>query len=41
MKALLISAIAAVGAALATVGTAGCFLVFVDEPSMPKCLIEK
>lgn len=41
MKALLVSAFAVIGAALATIGTTGCLMVFVDEPEMPKSLIEK
>ena len=41
MKALLVSAVAAVGALFATVGTSACPIAWIDEPEMPKCLIEK
>ena len=41
MKALLVSTIAAVGALFATIGTSACPVVWIDEPKMPKCLIEK
>lgn len=41
MKALFVSVAAAVGAALAAIGTAGCAIVWIDEPKMPKCLLEK
>lgn len=41
MKALFVSVAAAVGAALAAIGTAGCLIVWVDEPKMPKCMLEK
>lgn len=41
MKTLFVSAAALIGAALATIGTAGCIMVWIDEPKMPKCLIEK
>lgn len=41
MKALFVSVAAAVGAALAAIGTAGCLVIWVDEPKMPKCLLEK
>ena len=41
MKALFVSAAAVIGAVLATIGTAGCIMIFIDEPEMPKYLIEK
>lgn len=41
MKAVLISIISALGAALAATATAGCLVVFIDEPTMPKALLEK
>ena len=41
MKALFVSVAAAVGAALAAIGTAGCFMIFIDEPKMPKCMLDK
>lgn len=33
--------LAAIGAGAATSGTQGCFILFMDEVNMPKCLIEK
>ena len=33
--------LAALGMGAATTGTQGCIVLFVDEPKMPKCLIEK
>lgn len=41
MKALLISAISAIGALLAATATTGCAVVFIDEPTMPKSMLEK
>ena len=41
MKALFVSAISALGALLAATATSGCAIVFVDEPTMPKSMIEK
>ena len=41
MKTFLVAAAAVIGAALANIGTAGCVVVWIDEPKMPKCLIEK
>ncbi len=41
MKAVLISIISALGAALAATATSACVLVFVDEPKMPKAMLEK
>ena len=41
MKAVLISIISALGAAVAATATSGCLIVFVDEPTMPKAMIEK
>lgn len=41
MKAMLISLISALGALVATTASAGCALVFVDEPQMPKSMIER
>lgn len=41
MKALLISAISAIGALLAATATTGCAMVFIDEPTMPKSMLEK
>lgn len=33
--------LAKIGMGAATVGTQGCMILFIDEPRMPKCLIEK
>lgn len=41
MKAVLISIISALGAALAATATAGCLVIWVDEPTMPKAMLEK
>lgn len=41
MKALFISALAGIGALVASVATAGCLVVFIDEPTMPKSMIER
>ena len=41
MKAVLISIVSALGAAVAATATSGCLLVFIDEPEMPKSMIEK
>ena len=41
MKALFVSACAAIGALVASVATAGCLIIWVDEPTMPKAMIEK
>ena len=38
MKKLLISALVAIGTALGSIATAGCFIVFFDEPEMPESL---
>ena len=40
MKALLISAISAIGALVAATATAGCAIIWVDEPVMPRSMIE-
>lgn len=41
MKAAVISVLTALGAAIAATASAGCLLVFIDEPSMPRAMIEK
>ncbi len=41
MKALLVSIISALGALVATTATSGCLLLWIDEPVMPKSLLEK
>ena len=33
--------LAMVGLGAATTGTQGCMILFLDEPKMPNCLIEK
>lgn len=41
MKAVLISIISMLGAAVAATATSGCLVVWIDEPKMPKALLEK
>ncbi len=41
MKALLVSAISALGALVAATATSGCLVIFVDEPVMPKSMLER
>ena len=41
MKALFISAISAIGALVAATSTSGCIAIFIDEPEMPKSMIER
>ena len=41
MKALLISAVSALGALVAATATSGCVIIFIDEPEMPKAMLEK
>lgn len=33
--------LAKIGMGAATTGTQGCYVWFIDEPKMPKCLIQK
>ena len=41
MKAAVISVLTALGAAVAATASAGCLFGWIDEPSMPKAMIEK
>lgn len=41
MKAVLISIVSALGAAVAATATSGCLIFFADEPTMPKSMLEK
>lgn len=41
MKALFVSIVSALGALVAASATSGCLMVFIDEPTMPKSMIEK
>ncbi|GEM_PF-2028618 len=41
MKSIVISIVSAIGALVAASSTAGCLVVFIDEPSMPKTMIER
>ena len=41
MKAAVISELTALGSAVAATASAGCIVVWVDEPSMPKAMIER
>lgn len=38
---LFYSVLAVLGAAAATLGTQGCAILILDEPKMPKCLLNK
>jgi len=38
---MLASLLSAIGAFAATLGTQGCIMLLMDEPKMPKSLIEK
>lgn len=40
MKKALAIALSAIGAILGTVATSGCVMVFLDEPEMPRSLID-
>lgn len=41
MKALLVSIVSALGALVAASATSGCAIVWIDEPEMPKSMIER
>ncbi len=41
MKAAVISVLTALGAAIAATASVGCAIIFIDEPSMPRAMIEK
>lgn len=41
MKALFVSIISALGALVAATATQGCIYVWIDEPVMPKSMLEK
>lgn len=41
MKAAVISVLTALGAAVTATASAGCVFVFIDEPKMPKSMIER
>lgn len=41
MKAVLISIVSALGAAVAATATSGCAFIWVDEPNMPKSMLER
>ncbi len=41
MKALFVSIVSALGALVAASATSGCLIVFIDEPTMPKSMIER
>lgn len=41
MKAIFVSAIAALGALVTATATSGCIFVWVDEPIMPKAMLER
>lgn len=41
MKAILISIVSALGALVAASATSGCLIFWVDEPEMPKAMLDK
>lgn len=41
MKAVLVSIVAALGALVASAATSGCAFVWVDEPEMPRSMLER
>ena len=41
MKAILVSIVSALGALVAASATQGCLVMFIDEPVMPKSMLEK
>ena len=41
MKAILVSIVSALGALVAASATAGCIIIWIDEPGMPKSMIER
>ena len=41
MKALFVSIISVVGALVAASATSGCIMIWVDEPTMPKSMLER
>ena len=41
MKTLFVSIVSALGALVAASATTGCAFVFIDEPEMPKSMIER
>lgn len=41
MKALFVSIVTALGALVAATATQGCLLIYIDEPVMPKSMLEK
>lgn len=41
MKAVLVSVVSALGALVAATATSGCIFTWIDEPTMPKSMLEK
>ena len=41
MKAFFVAIVAALGAIVAATATNGCLAIWIDEPEMPKAMIEK
>lgn len=41
MKAVLISIVSALGTLVAASATSGCVLIWIDEPEMPKAMLNK
>lgn len=41
MKAMLVSIISAIGGLVAATATSGCIYIWIDEPEMPRSMLEK
>jgi cyclic lactone autoinducer peptide len=41
MKAILVSIVSALGALVAATATTGCLMFWIDEPKMPKAMLNK
>ncbi|MEE0700301.1 MAG: hypothetical protein U0M66_06955 [Bacilli bacterium] len=41
MKSIVISIVSAIGALVAASATTGCLMIWIDEPNMPKTMIER
>lgn len=41
MKAVLVSIVSALGALVAATATTGCYIIWLDEPKMPKSMLNK
>lgn len=41
MKSIVISIVSTIGALVAASATTGCLMIWIDEPNMPKTMIER